>query len=275
MSTEQHVPVGSGICRKHLNQHQCQIQLSEDQIDVKVSTSSLLNSIQDIRVDPLPCLPDQSSKIHPDDTMTEYNIAPVLEIGQLPSDISGSQQSDSQEIQLSQVSNWSSSSENLSYRKKSSDLKKVTDVMSVKRLVEELGYAFPESLLTGINPKSLPRVLKSQIKDPSDVIICVIYGLLIDTPDDTKSQFCSNIMMSLVENSKRPDLINLVGVALNVLESFREYYQFALNDTSRNGIAVRKVLLESVSGKEVREMNQLSYLASVIGAGRQSLINFC
>ena len=52
-------------------------------------------------------------------------------------------------------------------------------------------------------------------------------------------------------------------LALNVLESVRSYYKLAQSDSSRNGITIRKVILESVSGSTVRNAMQLWQLGDI------------
>ena len=63
-----------------------------------------------------------------------------------------------------------------------------------------------------------------------------------------------------------------MDLALNVLESLKEYYQIALSDRSRNGVTLRKVVLESVSEAAVRESNQLKQLGEFLGARRHLLV---
>ena len=62
---------------------------------------------------------------------------------------------------------------------------------------------------------------------------------------------------------------------MNVLESLRSFYKFALGDQSRNGVALRKILLEAVSGVEIRTKNQLTELADILGARRKFMSEMC
>ena len=62
-----------------------------------------------------------------------------------------------------------------------------------------------------------------------------------------------------------------VDLALNVLDSIKSYFQIAQTDLSRNGITMKKILLESVSGPEVRNAHQLKLLSEVLGARRKTL----
>ena len=62
-----------------------------------------------------------------------------------------------------------------------------------------------------------------------------------------------------------------VQLSLNALDSVRDYYQIALRDTSRNGITTRRVVLESITGAQIRNSNQLCKLAEFLGARRQTL----
>ena len=61
-------------------------------------------------------------------------------------------------------------------------------------------------------------------------------------------------------------------MALNVLDSIKDFYQIALKDLSRNGVTIRKIVLESTSGTKVKNSNQLSQLAEILGARRQTLV---
>ena len=62
-----------------------------------------------------------------------------------------------------------------------------------------------------------------------------------------------------------------VDLALNVLEAIKSFYQISLADKSRNGVLMRKVVLESVIGPSVRNSRQLKQLADILGARRQTL----
>ena len=65
-----------------------------------------------------------------------------------------------------------------------------------------------------------------------------------------------------------------VELAVNVLKSIRGYYTLGLSDTSRNGVTVRKIILESVSGTVISKNGQLSQLANLLGA-RKSTVYEC
>ena len=56
-----------------------------------------------------------------------------------------------------------------------------------------------------------------------------------------------------------------------MVASVRDYYQVALKDRSRNGVTMRKIVLESVSGSQIRSSCQLSQVAEVLGARKQTL----
>ena len=58
---------------------------------------------------------------------------------------------------------------------------------------------------------------------------------------------------------------------MNVLQSLKSYYKIARADPSRNGITMRKIVLEAVSGAQTRDNNQLTQLAEILGARRQFL----
>ena len=60
-------------------------------------------------------------------------------------------------------------------------------------------------------------------------------------------------------------------LALNVLESVRSYYKLAQSDSSRNGITIRKIILESVSGSAVRNAMQLWQLGDILGARKKTV----
>ena len=60
---------------------------------------------------------------------------------------------DSQEMSLSQTSNWSTSSENLSNKLKAKTDNKAREILKVSNLLKSLGFTFPSSLVGGIDPK--------------------------------------------------------------------------------------------------------------------------
>ena len=60
-------------------------------------------------------------------------------------------------------------------------------------------------------------------------------------------------------------------MALNVLESVKDYYKLVQSDMTRNGIVMKKVILESVTGSVIRNACQLSQLADILGARLKTL----
>ena len=56
-----------------------------------------------------------------------------------------------------------------------------------------------------------------------------------------------------------------------MLESVKGYYKLGQSDSTRNGVAVRKIILESVSGTVIRKCGQLSNLANLLGARKKTM----
>ena len=56
-----------------------------------------------------------------------------------------------------------------------------------------------------------------------------------------------------------------------MLESVKGYYKLGQSDSTRNGVAVRKIILESVSGTVIRKCGQLSHLANLLGARKKTM----
>ena len=82
------------------------------------------------------------------------------------------------------------------------------------------------------------------------------------------NNFLSSVIKAVDCKTDEPDKIKL---ALNVLESLKDYYGMACSDSTRGSIATRKQLLQAVTGEPVRQANQLSALAEAIGARRSTL----
>ena len=64
-----------------------------------------------------------------------------------------------------------------------------------------------------------------------------------------------------------------VLLALNVLESLKDYYALACSETSRSVTATRKQILQGMTGRSVTEANQLNQLAEAIGARTKTVYN--
>ena len=271
-TTQQHIPAGTGICRKHCNLYQEQLKCVTDFVeeDARFAISSMITP--DVPESSQIYQPSEAVSQHPPAVLSE-NLVHIDVVSHKEDISSNSQPCDSQEMHLSQASNWSSSSENLSSKLKSPSQKKAEEIKVVKLFMESIGHAFPESLLRGINPSSLPTVLKSQIEACADLVLDLVNVLVWDCEVDSKIQFCSYMMMAIGQKSSRPELIIKADLALNILDSLKDYYQFALKDLTWNGIATRKVILESISGSALRENSQLSLAADVIGARKKSLYN--
>ena len=58
---------------------------------------------------------------------------------------------------------------------------------------------------------------------------------------------------------------------MNVLNSVTSFLEMAKVDRSRNGLAVRKVVLESVCGLEIRNAQQLTVLSQVLGIRKKTM----
>ena len=56
-----------------------------------------------------------------------------------------------------------------------------------------------------------------------------------------------------------------------MLESVKDYYKLVQSDMTRNGIVMKKVILESVTGSVIRNACQLSQLADILGARLKTL----
>ena len=62
-----------------------------------------------------------------------------------------------------------------------------------------------------------------------------------------------------------------IELAVAVLESVKGYYKLGQTDTSRNGVTIRKIVLESVTGALIRKGGQLSQLADFLGARKKTV----
>ena len=60
-------------------------------------------------------------------------------------------------------------------------------------------------------------------------------------------------------------------MALNVLSSIKSYLEIAQRDRTRNGITMKKIVLESVCGHEVRNAQQITLLSEFLGARRKTM----
>ena len=60
-------------------------------------------------------------------------------------------------------------------------------------------------------------------------------------------------------------------MALNVLDSVKDYYKLVKSDLTRNGVVLKQVILECISGPAVREANQLSQLSEVFCARKKTV----
>ena len=60
-------------------------------------------------------------------------------------------------------------------------------------------------------------------------------------------------------------------MALNVLESVKDYYELVKSDLTRNGVVLKQVILECISGPTVRDANQLSQLSEVFCARKKTV----
>ena len=180
------------------------------------------------------------------------------------------EESDSQGLS-SQVSNWSSTSENSVHKQNEKCKTKELEINSIKELIEHFGYKFPDSLVHGIDPLGNTSMLNTQICDLADVIKTLLDIIILDAEADTKTLFTSTVMQALSNYDTNPTRINYIELAVNTLESIKEFYRLTLKDLSRNGSATRKLVLESVAGSTIRDRNQLSQLADAIGARRKTL----
>ena len=60
-------------------------------------------------------------------------------------------------------------------------------------------------------------------------------------------------------------------MALNVLESVKDYYELVKSDLTRIGVVLKQVILECISGPTVRDANQLSQLSEVFCARKKTV----
>ena len=104
--------------------------------------------------------------------------------------------------------------------------------------------------------------------------VAKVWKLVLETfllnPDQVPLHSRNNFIKSVI---KSLDCENdqYVSLALNVLESIKDYYSMACKSKSRSAIATRKQILQATTGERVRTANQLSSLTESIGARRQTV----
>ena len=59
---------------------------------------------------------------------------------------------------------------------------------------------------------------------------------------------------------------------MKVLHSLRDYYQLIKSDSSRTGVILKKVFLESCCGEEIKSANLVKDLSDFLGARRSTLL---
>ena len=63
-----------------------------------------------------------------------------------------------------------------------------------------------------------------------------------------------------------------VELAVKVLSSLRDYYNLIKSDSTRMGVLIKKVLLESCCGEEIKSSNLVKDLSSFLGARRGTVL---
>ena len=64
-----------------------------------------------------------------------------------------------------------------------------------------------------------------------------------------------------------------ITLAVNTLDSITEFYKLVHRDITRDGTVIKGIILESLCGPAVREAEQLSLLAGVLGARKHTVLD--
>ena len=87
-------------------------------------------------------------------------------------------------------------------------------------------------------------------------------------PLHLRNDFLKGVVRSLACECDGGD----VSLAVNVLESLRDFFSMASKSKTRGAIATRKQIIQAVSGSKIRSGNQLSSLAEALGANRHLVV---
>ena len=168
--------------------------------------------------------------------------------------------------QASESSNYSCSSEIAMDR----SLKNFNKLMTCLKEID------PSKSVNISHPYDL-NVQKKTLKSYAQVvgrIWKIVLETVIQKTDQASVNLTNNFLKSVIETfdcGTNDDEDKIIPLALNILESIKEYYGMACCDSSRGTTATRKQLLQAVSGRSVRQAHQLSILSESIGARRHTV----